>query len=297
MKKINRIEFKEMLSGYLFLFPTLFGISLFVLIPVIGAFLISFTHWDLLTPAKYTGYENYKNLMQDKIFWKVLFNTIYYTVATVPLTLIFSLLLALAMNQKIRGLTLFRTIYFIPVVSSTVAVSLVWQWLYNVDYGIINYFLRLFHLPTCGWLSDTRWAMPAIILMSVWKNLGYYMVIFLAGLQGIPSEYYEAAKIDGASKIRQFFHITLPLLSPTTFFILIMLIISSFQVFDQIYIMTVGPGGPAFSTSVIILYIYRKAFDPEHLMGYASAMAFVLFGIIFILTILQFRFSKRWVHY
>jgi len=285
---------KEAVAGYLFLLPALGGILVFILGPVVAAIALSFTKWDLLTPAKFIGLSNYQELIQDPMFRKVMLNTLIFTGASAPLSLILSLGLALALNQKIKGIVVFRTIYFLPVVSSMVAVSLVWRWLYNPNYGLLNYFLNLLHLPSVNWLFSTTWAMPAIILMSVWKGLGYNMVIFLAGLQGIPQMYYESAKIDGAGKFQSFKDITLPLLSPTTFFVLVISIISSFQVFDQIFVMT--SGGPAHATEVIIYYIYHNAFQIFR-MGYASALAFCLFIIIFALTLLQIRLSKRWVFY
>lgn len=285
---------KETARGYLFLLPALGGILVFILGPVVAAIALSFTKWDLLTPAKFIGLSNYQELIQDPMFRKVMLNTLIFTGASVPLSLILSLGLALALNQKIKGIVIFRTIYFLPVVSSMVAVSLVWRWLYNPNYGLLNYFLNLLHLPSINWLFSTTWAMPAVILMSVWKSLGYNMVIFLAGLQGIPQMYYESAKIDGAGKFQAFKNITLPLLSPTTFFVLVISIISSFQVFDQIFVMT--SGGPAHATEVIIYYIYHNAFQIFR-MGYASALAFCLFIIIFALTLLQIRLSKRWVFY
>lgn len=285
---------KETTTGYLFLLPALGGILVFILGPVVAAIALSFTKWDLLTPAKFIGLSNYQELIQDPMFRKVMLNTFVFTGASVPLSLILSLGLALALNQKIKGIVIFRTIYFLPVVSSMVAVSLVWRWLYNPNYGLLNYFLNLLHLPSINWLFSTTWAMPAVILMSVWKALGYNMVIFLAGLQGIPQMYYESAKIDGAGKFQAFKNITLPLLSPTTFFVLVISIISSFQVFDQIFVMT--SGGPAHATEVIIYYIYHNAFQIFR-MGYASALAFCLFIIIFALTLLQIRLSKRWVFY
>jgi len=285
---------KEAVAGYLFLLPALGGILVFILGPVVAAIALSFTKWDLLTPAKFIGLSNYQELIQDPMFRKVMLNTLIFTGASAPLSLILSLGLALALNQKIKGIVIFRTIYFLPVVSSMVAVSLVWRWLYNPNYGLLNYFLNLLHLPSVNWLFSTTWAMPAVILMSVWKGLGYNMVIFLAGLQGIPQMYYESAKIDGAGKFQAFKNITLPLLSPTTFFVLVISIISSFQVFDQIFVMT--SGGPAHATEVIIYYIYHNAFQIFR-MGYASALAFCLFIIIFALTLLQIRLSKRWVFY
>jgi multiple sugar transport system permease protein len=219
---------------------------------------------------------------------------------SVPLGVLCALALALALNQKIRGITFYRTIYFIPVVSSMIAVALMWRWMYNPTSGILNYILNsvfdFFHLPFSApeWLQSTRWAMPAIILMSVWKGLGYNMVLFLAGLQGIPTHLYEAAEIDGASSFKKFLHITLPLLTPTTFFIVIIAIIGSFQVFEQAYIMT--QGGPARATVTTVYHIYENGFQ-WYKMGYASAIAWVLFALILVVTLVQWKYQDRWVFY
>jgi multiple sugar transport system permease protein len=277
-----------------FLLPNLLGFLVFILGPVIASFGLSFTSWDLLTPIKWIGLENYQTLISDQVFWKVLWNTIYYTGGTVPVGIAISLFLAIALNQKIKGIKIFRAAYFLPVISSTVAVAVVWQWLYNPEFGLINYLLYLIGIEGPKWLTSISWAMPAVIITSIWKNLGFNMLLFLAGLQGIPEVYYEAARIDGASWWQQFRNITLPLLSPTTLFVVVMSVINSFQVFDQIYIMTAG--GPARSTSVLVHYLYQNAFE-YFKMGEASAIAYVLFFLIFIITIIQLKRSKSWVVY
>lgn len=293
-RKISR-KTREAIEAYILLLPTLVGLAVFTAGAVIAAFLISFTRWDIVTPAEWIGIGNYQRLATEPLFWKVLGNTFYYTIFSVPLSLILSLVLALALNQKIRGVTIYRTMYFLPVVSSTVAVSLVWYWMYNPEFGLINYALeKLFKIHGPAWLSSTKWAMPAIIIMSVWKGLGYNMVIFLAGLQGVPQELYEAARIDGATGWQQFRNITLPMISPTTFFVLVMSTISSFQVFEQTYIMT--KGGPAYSTLTLVYYIFQQAFQWYH-MGYAAALAYVLFAVILVVTLLQAKFQGKWVHY
>lgn len=243
---------------------------------------------------EWAGVENYRSLFSDQVFWKVLWNTIYYTLGTVPVGIGISLLLAVALNQKIKGMKLFRAVYFMPVISSTVAVAVVWQWLYNPEFGLINYLLYLIGIDGPNWLTSTKWAMPAVIIMSIWKNVGFNMLLFLAGLQGIPEMYYEAARIDGANWWHQFQKVTLPLLSPTTLFVIIMSIINSFQVFDQIYIMT--EGGPARSTSVLVHYLYQNAFEYFR-MGRASAIAYILFFLVLIITLIQLKYSKKWVHY
>jgi len=285
---------KETLWAFFFLSPKIIGLILFTLGPVIASFLLSFTNWDLVSKPIWIGLNNYKHLLNNEIFIKALTNTLYYTIVSVPLSMILSLLLAIAMNQKIKGIIVFRTAFFIPVISSMVAISLLWKYIYNSQYGLLNYFLGLIGIPPQNWLGNMKLAMPSLILMSVWKGLGYNMMIWLAALQGIPEDLYEAARIDGASKWQQFKNITLPLLSPTTFLMLILGIIGSFQVFESSYVIT--NGGPANATLTIVLYLYSNAFEWLK-MGYASAMAYILALIIFVLTLIQFKYQKKWVHY
>ena len=262
--------------------------------PIVAAFLLSFTSWDLLSPPEWIGFANYKFMFTNKLFWKVIGNTFLYLIMYVPLVLILPLLAAMLLNKPLKGIKLFRSIYFLPVVTSTVAVALAWMWLYNPQYGIINFFLDLFGIEGPRWLSSTRWALVALVIMSVWKMLGYNMVIYLAGLQGISEQYYEAASLDGANAIQKFFHITIPMISPTAFFILIMSIINSFQTFEQTYVMT--DGGPAYSTLTIALHIYQQAFS-FHKMGYASALAYILFFLTLVVSIFQIWLQKKWVFY
>lgn len=291
----KRIIDREGFWAFLFLLPNLLGFLAFVFIPIIASFVLSFTDWDLLTPLRWVGFDNYSRLlMEDTIFWRVLWNTIYFSVGTVPLGILIALLLAIALNQKVLGMKIFRAAYFIPFISSTVAVAVVWQWLYNPQFGLLNYLLSLVGIAGPNWLSSTRWAMPAVIIMSIWRGLGFNMLLYLAGLQGIPDHYYEVADIDGASRFAKFRYITIPLLSTTTFFVFIMSIIGSFQVFDQIYIMT--GGGPARATSVLVHYMYQNAFSYFR-MGYASAVAYVLFFLVFLFTILQLYRSRSFVIY
>ncbi len=286
------IRFGEALWGYLLIAPSMLGVLAFSLFPVLAALGISFTDWNLITPPEYVSLSNYRVLLGDPNFTRVLLNTLYYTAGTVPLNLVLSLALAVALNQKIRGIALYRTAYFIPVVSSMVAVGLIWSWLYDTNYGLINALLVKMHLSPVGWLTSTEWAMPAVIITSVWKSLGFNMMIFLAALQDIPKALYEAAKIDGANSWQLFRHITLPLVTPAVFFVLIMGIIGSFQAFDQVYVMT--EGGPARATTVIVFYIWQNAFE-FFKMGYASATAYVLFLLILAGTIIQWRIRRRWV--
>jgi len=285
---------QEELIAYAFLLPSLLGFLAFLVVPMIASLGISFYDWELLTPPRFVGVTNFLTLVQDTVFRDVLFNTIYYTLGLVPLNLVVSLGLAVWLNTKLRGLTLYRMAFFMPVVTVTVAVALIWRWMYEPRAGVIDVALRAVGLPGPSWLGDTQFAMPALIFMSVWKGFGYNMVLFLAGLQGIPVTIYEAATIDGATAWQRFWRITLPLLSPTVFLAVVLTVISSFQVFDQALVMT--RGGPANATNTIVLYIYQNGFEFFR-MGYASAIAWVLFGVIFVFTLLQMRLQGRWVQY
>ncbi len=291
---LSRLANSEAVAGYVLLLPTLIGLLVFSLGPVAASALLSFTRWDGLTAPVWTGFENYRLLLNDPLFWTALRNTAYYTVGAVVPSVVLSLLLAIALNQKLRGIVIFRTLFFLPVVSPPVAIAILWGWLYNPQYGLINAALDRLGLPLPQWLADPATAMPSIIIMSVWSGLGYNMVLFLAGLQGIPQELYEAATIDGANRWARFRHVTVPLLSPTTFFVMVLAMIGAFQLFDYVYIMT--NGGPMYATLSIVLYIYQMAFQ-NFKMGYASSLAYVLFIIIAIVTFVQFRLQRRWVHY
>ncbi|MCE7990023.1 MAG: sugar ABC transporter permease [Caldilinea sp. CFX5] len=285
----------QWLEALPYLLPTIIGFLVFILGPVIASFFLGFTEWDLLTPPKWIGLGNYRTMLFDTpLFWKTMSNTLYYTILFIPGGVILPLLVAVIMNQPLRGVTVYRSVYFLPVVTSTVAVALVWQWLYNPEFGPINYLLKLVGLKGPAWIASPEWAMPALVVMSVWQVVGYNMVIYLAGLQAIPEEYYEAAALDGASRWRQFFHITVPLISPTIFFVLIISLINALQVFEQTYILT--QGGPAYATLSIAFYIYQQAFQFFH-MGFGAALAYVLFVLILIVTLIQFRIQKRWVFY
>ncbi len=277
-----------------FLLPSLSGLALFTLIPILASLGLTFHEWDLLTPPRFVGLGNFQRLIHDRNFWSALAHTLYFIVGYIPLVMVIALGVAVVLNQRIRGVILFRTALFIPVVSAWVAVALLWKWIFNPKFGIVNYLLGLIGIQGPAWLFDPQWAMPAIIITSVWKDIGFVMVMFLAGLQGIPIEYYEAAAIDGASGWRRFRHITLPLLSPTTFFALIISLINSFQVFDQVWIMT--GGGPAGATSVLVEQIVKNAFSYSR-MGYAATLSWVLFLLVFIATAFQMHLQKQWVTY
>lgn len=279
---------------WIFLAPTLFGLLFGTLGPVLGAIGISFTDWDVITPPTFAGLDNYMKLVSDPTFSKALVNTLYYVGVMVPVSTVLSLFFAFLLNQKLRGVTWYRTAYFLPVVSSTVAVALVWSWIYAKDFGLLNFMLRQVGLEPIGWLSSTTWAMPAVIIMAVWGNLGAGIIIFLAGLQAIPESYYEAAAIDGANSVNKFFRITLPLITPSLFFYFIITMISAFQAFEAIYVMT--RGGPVNSTTTMVYYIYRNGFR-NFKMGYASSQAIVLFLVIMVLTLIYWRLQDRWVMY
>jgi len=286
---------REAVWGYLFLLPNIVGFLVFTGLAVVTAFGLALTEWDLLIPPKLIGFANYQKLLtNDPVFRQVMINTVYFVGGVVPLDIVCSLSLALLLNRPIRAMRLYRAIYFVPVVTSLIAVAIVWQWLYHSEVGLINYGLAGVGLPKINWLGSIEWAMPAVIFMSTWKAMGYYAVIFLAGLQGIPQHLYEAADIDGANSWQKFWRITLPLLSPTMFFVLVISIIQAFQVFGQIFIMT--RGGPANATSTIVYFIYNNAFVWFR-MGYAAAASWVLFAVIFAITIVQTRWQRRWVHY
>lgn len=294
-KRYPSLHRDEAIAGYLFLLPNIVGFLIFSSLPVIATLIISLLDWDLIRKPNFVGIQNYIILLRDdRVFHQVLGNTAYYVLGTVPTGIVLSLLLALAMNSRIRGITLFRAIFFIPVITSSVAVAMMWRWLFNSDFGLINAGLTAIGLPAIPWLSSTAWAMPAVIIVAVWKNLGYNMVIYLAGLQSIPQDLYGAASIDGAGNWARFRHVTLPLLTPTTFFILVISVINSFQVFDLAFILT--QGGPGDATNTIVMTIYNQAFQFFQ-MGYAAAIAWLLFIIIFTITLLQMQLQKRWVHY
>ena len=285
----------EGLAAGLFLLPNLLGFLIFTAIPVGAAFVLAFYDYDLLLGASWAGLENFRELFTiDRVFRAALFNTVYFTAVSVPLSVVLGLATAMLVNQALRGVVIFRSIFLLPYVTVTVALSLVWKWLYLPDIGLINSVLGVVGINGPAWLTSQTWAMPALILMSVWKGFGYNMVIFLAGLQGIPDHLYDAAKVDGATAWRRFLNVTLPLLSPTTFFVVVISVISSFQVFDQALIMT--NGGPGTATTTLVLYIYQKGFQSFD-MGYAAAVALVLFAVIFVFTVVQFLFQRRWVTY
>jgi multiple sugar transport system permease protein len=306
------------LSPILYLLPAAIIIIVFRLLPILSSFYISFFKWGLVK-GPFLGLGNYIKMFQDPKFWQSLLNTIYFVFGMVPASLFLSLFIAVLLNKKIKAMGIFRTTYFLPVVTSLVAVSMVWKWIYHPEMGLANYFLKLAGIDKLLWLSESTgvvklalgglgiqvpdWlggpslALYAIIIMSVWKGLGYNIIIFLAGLQNIPEQYYEAARIDGAGARASFWHITWPILSPITFYVLMVTTITTFQVFTQIWMMTTPQGGPLGTTKVIVFYLYERGFMEGFDRGYASAIALVLFIILLSLSVLQRRVVERRVHY
>lgn len=284
-------EIRKTLIAYSFIAPNFLGFGIFTLGPIVFAFILAFLNWDGSNQITFAGLNNFIRLFDDDQFITAFFNTIWYTLGTVPLTMVCALALALLLNQKIRYRNFFRSVSFFPYVASLVAVAVVWNMIFNPAKGPVNQLLASIgvkNLP--GWAASKDWAMITVILFGVWKNMGYYMIIYLAGLQGISPELYEAAEIDGANGWKKFKFITVPQLAPTTFFVLIMLTIQCFKVFDQILLLT--QGGPGTSTLVLVYHIYNTAFLSWNL-GYASAIALVLFLLVLAITIVQFRGEKK----
>ncbi len=289
-KQRKPLAANETFWGYAFLTPVIIGFLVFTIIPVIMSFYYSLTNYDGITTPKFVGLENYIKVISNGEFGHALLNSIYFTVGTVPIGAFLALLVAILLNQKIGGQNFYRSAFFIPCIVSTVAISMVWQWIYNQDYGLLNQVLAALGLPQPAWLSSKELAMPSVIIMTIWKSLGYNGVILLAGLQGISPSYYEAAEIDGANAFQRFIRITLPMIRPTMMFVLLTGMISALQAFDQIYTMT--SGGPGRSTEVVCYLIYQNAFQ-YFKQGYASAMAYILFVIIFVASIIQLKISKK----
>lgn len=295
MKVTSKALRRNRLTGYTFLLPNILGFLIFICLPVCASFLMSFTEWNGFGEIKWAGISNYTHLWRDETFRISLFNSLIMTAVSVPVTLFLAILAAVALNKGLRGVKIFRTAIFLPHITATIAVAVVWQLLYNPTMGPINGILRSIGIDNPPmWLASTQWALASVIIVSIWHSIGYYMVLYLAGLQGIPKDLYEAAEIDGAGKVAQFRKITVPMLSPVIFFTVIMGIINSFKVFDLVFVLT--KGGPGRSTHMLVYDIYYTAFQRFE-YGYASAMAYVLFTIILIITLIQFRGQKRWVNY
>jgi multiple sugar transport system permease protein len=293
--KIRHRGRREWPGILLFLSPTLVIFGVFVLFPVIFSFYLSFQQWNMFSSgATFVGLANYAQIIRNPEFWMVLKNTFVYTLGTVPLNMLLSLIVAFFLNKKLAGKKFLRTAFFAPVIMSSVAAAVIWRWVYEPNFGLLNTVLGWFSIPAVNWLNDPTAAMFALIVMGVWKTFGVNMVLFSAGLQGIPEHYYEAAELDGAGRWSRFWYITIPLLSPTTFFVMVMSVIGSFQVFDTVYVLT--SGGPLGTTKVLVFYLYEHAFKFFE-MGYASAVAYLMFAIVFALTLLQTKYLKRSIHY
>lgn len=290
MKKfLSDLLYKQAFTGYIFILPAIVGTLIFIIIPIFCSFGLSFTKWDLLNSIEYVGFENYKKIFTEPILIKILINTFVYAISVTTLGVIIPLILAYILNCKIRGCEFFKTAYFLPFVTPMIVIGIIWEWIFDPNIGILNNILHL-HI---NWLYDAHFAMPTLIIVSVWKLIGYNMVIFLSGFSTMNNELLEASKIDGANEYETFKYISIPLLSPTIFFVVIITAISSFQVFDLIYVMT--QGGPLDSTNVLVYSIYKNAFEYFN-VGKASALAYVLFAIVLILTLFQWKIRKNLVY-
>ncbi len=285
---------REALAFYAFIAPWVVGFLIFIAGPLLASMALGFTRYDVILPAKWVGLQQFRDLFADPLFWTSLGNTVYIVLLAVPLGMVISFAIALLLNQKVQGMAAYRTGYFIPAIVPAVASAALWLYLLQPQWGLVNGTLDLFGIRGPGWLGSTVWSKPSIILLMVWAS-GGTMIIYLAGLQDIPESLYEAAAIDGANALRKLVHVTLPLLTPTIFFTLVMGIIGTFQVFSVVFVLTDGMGGPLNSTLVYLVYVFRNAFVYFR-MGYASAMSLILFLIILALTLLNFRFAGRWVH-
>ena len=288
-----RLARREALTGYLFITPAVLGFLFWTAGPMLASIWLATTDWDLIRAPRPVGMANVARLLGDDLFWAALVATGYYTAAHVPLALGSALLVALLINTNVRGIAFYRTVYYLPSIVPAVANAILWVWIFNSEFGLLNLGLQTIGLPKVAWLQDARWAMPALIVMSLW-SIGATMVIYLAGLQGVPQHLYEAAAIDGAGAWARLRHVTIPMISPIIFFNLILQIIGSFQVFTTGYIMT--RGGPEFATLFYVLYLFQSAFQ-YFKMGYAAALAWVLFFIVLIFSLLVFRYVGRMVHY
>jgi multiple sugar transport system permease protein len=293
-KHINKLRRSQNINAFFFLLPCSAGFIVFILYPLVVSLVLCVMDWNGFTAMQFVGLKNFARMFKDSNFKIAFINNIIYTFGTVPLTIIFALVLACMMNAKIRGIGVFRVIFYLPNITAIIAISIVWVTIF-AQYGPINRFLTLLGIENPpGWINSPRWALPSVMIVSIWRSMGYYAIILLAGLQGIPHTLYEAASIEGAGVFTKFFKITIPMLSPAIFFCMIMNMIASFQVFDSIVAMT--QGGPGRATNVLVYHIYTVAFEDRR-FGYASSMAYVLFMIMLVFTLIQFRGQKKWVNY
>jgi multiple sugar transport system permease protein len=290
---MTALEKRNLRNGILFTLPWLVGLAVFILYPIGMSLYYSFCDYSVLKPPVWIGLDNFRELLGDDVFWVSIKNTAYFAVISIVLTTILSLAAALLLNSRVRGMAVYRTCFFLPSLIPVVAAAILWQWIFNGNYGVLNHFLEMFRIPAPAWLNDSRWAMPAVIIMSLW-GIGNTVVIYLAGLQDVPEVLYEAAEIDGAGYFRRAWHITLPLISPVIYFNTVMSIIGTLQIFAGPYIMTAG--GPGRSTTFYTMYLYEAAFEDLR-MGYGSAMAWILFIAILLLTWLVTKASAKYIHY
>jgi len=291
-----RLAWQEAMAGYLFALPAFLGLTLFVILPILASLVLVFLHYDLLTPPTWAGLENINRLFSDKRMLQIYWNSLRLVVGATFLNNLLGLMLAIGVNRAMPGVLRYflRTSIFFPVLTTTASLAVVWRFLLTQDRGVVNYLLQQIGLEPVPWLSSSSWALTSAMVYDVWKSCGFLMVLYLAGLQGIPEVYYEAAKIDGANRWQLIRHVTLPLISPTAFFAIVISLIGAFQIFDNVWVLT--EGGPGDASRVIAMYIYEKAFRGFE-MGYASAVSFTLFVILIALTLFQFAGARKWVHY
>jgi len=294
-RKPGATERQNLINGLFFCSPLIVGLVAFTAYPVVSSLYYSFCNYPMLKPPVWVGLANYRALAQDPVFYKSIANTLYYAVFATPVGIAVAFLLAVLLNQKVKGMAVFRTMFFVPSIVPMVAGSVLWLWILNPQYGLLNTLLIAMHLPAPQWMADPNWSKPALILMSTW-GVGGWMLIYLAGLQDVPQELYEAAEIDGAGAWQRMRNITMPFMSPHLFFTLVMGLIGAAQYFTQAYVMTNGKGGPVDSTRFFSLYLFQNAFQYWK-MGYACAMAWILFIVILVFTLLLFRTSARYVYY
>lgn len=295
-KKISKSTLNEWKWGYIMIFPTFIGLMVLNIIPAMQTLVLSFEKSGAFGKSTWVGLANYKRLFQDPAVMQATLNTFKYAIWVVPVTAILSLIVAVLLNKKMKGVSVYRTIYFLPMVAAPAAIAMVWRWLYNSEYGIINYALSLIGVKGPNWIADPNVALISIAIIGIWSSVGYNMILLLAGLQEIPRDYYEAASIDGASPIRQFFKITIPLVSPTMFFVIVTSIMGAFQVFDLMF-MIVQEGNPALEKTQSLVYLFYKHSFLINDKGYGSAIIMVLLAIIMLVTLIQVKLQKKWVNY
>jgi multiple sugar transport system permease protein len=295
-RRFGPLVVRDTINGLLFIAPWLVGLLIFTLYPILASFYYSFTEYDIVSAPKFVGLANYQALLTtDPLFYKGVRNTLFYAAVAIPLNIMVAIGVALLLNMRVRGMAFYRTIFFLPSIVPDIAAAMLWAWILNPQFGLANGLLRWLGLPTIGWLTDPAWSKPSLALIGLW-GFGASVVIFLAALQDIPQHLYEAAELDGASTPSKIWHVTLPMLTPTIFFNLVLGVIGSFQYFTTAYVLTNGEGGPASSTLFYALLLYRNAFK-YFKMGYASAMAWLLFAFILVITLIIFKTSGRWVYY